>query len=97
MGVGPHNELAMHTMNDKIAEFRDAAHQCPPGKANQAIDDACVNKPQGITPVFLLLRMQPWLLIFLHSAPAFLLPAFCGRLEIALSNFLAPNISPFHL
>src|SRR3569832_2990528 len=88
MGVGPHNELAMHTMIDKIAEFSDAAHQRPPGEANQAIDDACVNKPQGITPVFLLLRMQPWLLIFHYSAPSFLLPALCGRLENALSNFL---------
>src|SRR3569832_1849792 len=97
MGVGPHNELAMHTMIDKIAEFSDAAHQRPPGEANQAIDDACVNKPQGITPVFLLLRMQPWLLIFHYSAPSFLLPAFCGRLENALSNFLAPKFSPFHL
>src|SRR3569832_2413417 len=97
MGVGTHNELAMHTMIDKIAEFRDAAHHRPPGEANQAIDDACVNKPQGITPVFLLLRMQPWLLIFHYSAPSFLLPAFCGRLENALSNFLAPKFSPFHL
>jgi len=52
-------QITVQAVIDKVSEFRNSTHDRTPGKANQTVDDATIDKPKGVSAIYDLLRMRP--------------------------------------